>query len=508
MKIAMELGMLEVELAGAPLGPVDANRLAGVTVHQRLAMPAQLELVFQGVGPEFAGRAALLVGLSAGVRSEPAGAELFAGDITAVEHVHTADGGLEVRVRAYDRLHRLRKRQSVRDFADLTIADLARRLVERDGLPVEAREEGPRRSRVVQWRQSDLALLADLAGAAGLYFTLACGRLELFTLAGTGQPVVLRLGSELLEAVLELNGDDPVDEVTALGWDPTTGRRFEETAAEVRSGRTAAARVPGGELTDAPVRTLPNLAARDAEPVRAAARAGLDRAAGRAVTARGIAQGHAGIRPGAKVRLDGVAATFAGEYVVTEAVHTFDTERGYLTRFGSEPPPPIMPAALPAVAPGLVERVDDPEGFGRVTVALPTLPSVTTDWLRVLLPAVGSGKGFIALPAPGDEVLVLFPGGDPAAGIVLGGLATADDPSDFGVENDRVSRYVWRTRHGETVELDEGRERIQLRTPNGSAVTIGSDRLSIVAATDLELAAPGRTITIRAKAVDFERAES
>ena len=53
---------------------------------------------------------------------------LFEGEVTAVEHVFGADGGREVRVRAYDLSHRLRKRQQVRGHVHITARGLAEEL--------------------------------------------------------------------------------------------------------------------------------------------------------------------------------------------------------------------------------------------------------------------------------------------------------------------------------------------------------------------------------------------
>jgi phage baseplate assembly protein V len=501
------MGPLEVRLAGAPLDAADAGLLVGLTLRQRLSMPAQLELVFADPDGELADRALVMLGLSAGVRGDPDNALLFEGDVTAVEHRHLADGGREVRVRGYDVLHRLRKRQTVRAWSDLNLADLAGELAGVVGLSLDARESGPSRHQIVQWTQSDLALLVEATAGAGLFFAAAGDRLGLFSLAGAGDPVTLRLGEELLEADVELNGDEAVEAVTGVGWDPQTGQRFEETARDARSGRTSGARVPVADLGGGS-RTVPNVIAREPETVQGVAQACLDRARGRHVVVRGVAEGHAGIRPGAKVRLERVALAFEGEYVVTEATHHFDAERGYLTRFTTEPPRPTMPSDVATAAPGTVERVDDPDDRGRVLVSLPTLPSVETGWLRVLLPAVGEEAGLIALPSVGDEVLVLFPGGDPSAGVVLGGLSSGENPPAFGVVDGAVGQYRWRTREGEEIELDQSGHRIQVRTPNGSAITLAEDRLTIHAATDMEISAPGRTIAIRAKAVDFERAEA
>jgi len=430
--------------------------------------------------------------------------------VTAVELGYGADAGLEVRVRAYDALHHLRKRQSVRGFADLELSDLAGRLVGPIGLSVNARDAGARRRQLVQWRQSDLALLSDTAAAAGLYFFSTADSLELFPLSGAGGAAIdLRLGDELYEAAFEINGDEAVDAISAVAWDPTTGRRFEESAGEARSGRTAGARVAVADLGGEPTRIVANVVARDAADARALAQGGLDRVVAGRVVLRGVAAGHAGIRPGASVGIGLVAPAFTGEYLVTEAVHSLDAERGYLTAFNTAPPASAPGAGIaPVLAPGIVERVDDPDERGRVAVSLPTFPSIETEWMRVLLPAVGPRAGLVALPAKGDEVLVVFPSGDLSAGVVLGGLFAGDEPHDFGVVKGAVRRYSWRTREGQRVELDEANHRLRLAIPNGTAITLGRERLSIHSATDLEIAAPGRTIVIKAKAVDFQRAES
>jgi phage protein D/phage baseplate assembly protein gpV len=509
VKAATAVGRLEVELSGSPLTEEETGRLAAITVRQRLSMPAQLELLFQGVDADLAGKAAVLVGLSAEVRGDPDRATLFKGDVTAVEFSYGPDGGLDVRVRAYDPLHRLRKRQSVRGFADLNVADLARQLAGAVGLSVKAKDSGHARPQVVQWRQSDLGLLTEAAAAAGLYFAATPDSLELFSLSGgNGTAVELRMGDELFEAGFEINGDDAVDSIEAVGWDPTTGQRFEESATSARSRRTAGARVPLGDLGGETKRTLANVVAREADDVRAAAQSSLDRAVASHVVLRGVAAGHAGIRPGATISVEQVAPSFTGEYQVTEALHAIDAERGYLTSFSTAPPPIVDAPSWAVLAPGIVEKVDDPKGLGRVAVSLPTMPSVETEWMRVLLPGVGEKAGLITLPNKGDEVLVVFPSGDIGAGVVLGGLFAGDNPPEFGVVNKKVQRYTWRTQQGQRIELDEANRRIRLMIPNGTAITLGRDQVSILSKTDLEIAAPGKNIVIKAKAVDFQRADA
>ena len=160
-----------------------------------------------------------------------------------------------------------------------------------------------------------------------------------------------------------------------------------------------------------------------------------------------------------------------------------------------------MPAAV--IAQGVVSQVDDPDKQGRVTVKLPGYQKIETGWMRVMLPAAGQQKGFVALPDEEDEVLVVFPDGDPAVGVVLGGLFGTDGVPDTGISGARVKRYCWRSPQGHYIEIDDEKDRITVTHENGSMVRLGKNKFTITSATDLEIKASGKSITITAGSVDF-----
>jgi len=512
------LGAISIDVAGAALRPEDAQCLAGVSVRQVLSLPSQCELVFHGTGDEFGDRASLLAGLTMEVAYD--GSTVFKGEITAIEHAYTPDGAREIRLRAYDPLHRLRKRQPVEIRNDVDAGELCRQFASDIGLDADVAESGPRWPKLAQWYQTDLDLLAETARRAGLFFTAWDGAVHLFTLEGFGDAVGLRLGDDLLEATFEVNADRAWSEVAASGWDPTTGARFTATAGSPRSGREVDARVAMSDVGGEDRRTLVNALVPAGDHVDAEAQGALDCAAANAVTVHGVASGHPELHPGGRVDLSGVHAKAAGVYVVTEVVHTLDPERGFLSEFSTEVPFRRRPAPVALVAPGVVDRVDDPDSQGRVTVKLPGYSDIETGWMRVILPGAGATKGFVALPDEGDEVLVLMPEGDPAAGIVLGGLFGTADVPDTGIVDRRVRRQSWRSPKGHYVEIDDDKSRLTMTNANGSTICLADDelsiknfndseisfrkdKLSIVAMTDVDITASGKTITITAGAVDF-----
>jgi uncharacterized protein involved in type VI secretion and phage assembly len=169
---------------------------------------------------------------------------------------------------------------------------------------------------------------------------------------------------------------------------------------------------------------------------------------------------------------------------------------------------------------GTVADVADPDRRGRVRVRL---GQGVTGWLRCLTPAGGATGGFVALPEPGDEVIVLWLGEVP---VVLGQLwsdarpvpaahaegAPDPGPSDFGARHARGqpargasgpganARRLWQSRAGHALILDdsEGAGGVQLRDRSGRlllALDAQSERIIVASGRgDLHLRAGGDVV--------------
>ena len=100
----------------------------------------------------------------------------------------------------------------------------------------------------------------------------------------------------------------------------------------------------------------------------------------------------------------------------------------------------------------------------------------------------------------------MFPQGDPAQGIVLGGLygMWTRDEWDWGVDSGVIKRYTMRTPGGQRIRLDDALKTIRLENSDGSFVELSPEKVLLHAARDMDIEAPGRTIIIRAKKVDFQ----
>lgn len=507
-----------------PLPQSAAATLAEVRIQQRLSLPTLCEVTFQDPPALLADANHLTPGtwlrLAVEQRPEPV---LFAGEVTAVQYRYGPSQTRVLSVRAYDRLHRLRKRQPVCTHLSTTPVDLARELTADLDLAVEAEDDGPVTPQHIQWRQSDLELLSEATAAAGLYFIVDDQALHLFSLKGRGETLTLTYGEELIEADVEINADPACRAVQTLAWDPTLAEIRDGSADTPRSGRETPFALDLAALGATAPRVLADRVLPSHAGAAALAQAELDRRFSSEIELRATTTGDPRLRPGVRIQVQGLAAHLCGHYVLTAVTHSLDRRHGFLTRIDTAPPVCRRSESGTLTTIGLVTTVEDPDGLGRVRVTLPSYAGIETGWLQVLSPGAGSAKGFVLLPDRDDLVLVLLPGADPAQGIVLGGLYGAKGPPDTGIADGKVRRFTLLTPGGQRIQLDEEKQSLRLESGrgdfmqlspgrarlgnnSGSLLELSRDTLKILATGDLDIAAPGRAVTIRGASIDFEQA--
>lgn len=522
MSVLVSLPRTVVDLDGAPLTADTARTLGEVRVQQRLSLPSLCELTFVDPDRSFIERASSLPGAFLRIGIDSAARALFGGQITAVEFEHGPAGGAILRVRAYDVLHQLRKRQPVRRHTRVTLKSLASELTADLGLAIDAAETGPEWDTLLQFRQSDLDLMTEVAARAGLYFTLRGETLHLITLEGMGAEVPLALGRSLLEARVKVTGETVCRSVETLGWDPWLAETRRGAASGARSGRRISAEVPPTRLGTTGVCTLTDATVQSDSQASGLSQAELDRRMAGEVSLRGVAEGNPDLRPGALIAVTGLVPSLEGRYVLTAVNHRVDRHRGYLSEIDTMPPHPHGQKRSTQSTMGLVTRVDDPEGLGRVRVSFPSYQGIESDWLEVLTPGAGSKKGLVSLPDVGDRVLLLTSADDPCQAVVLGGLYGKSGPPDSGVDGGAVKRYTFVTPGGQRVQLDDDKRRVRVQSSSGHSLELAPGRARLVASTgsyveladkavrihaaaDIEIEAPGNSVTIRGESIDFKR---
>lgn len=505
MNPLLSLPEVVIEFDGSALPTEDLQALSEVLVQQRLSLPTLCELSFLATAGALTGVAQIMPGAALRVMVAGQSEPLFVGQVTAVEHGYTPEHGREIRVRGYDLLHQLRKRQTVRAHVQVTMRDLAREMVADLGLTVQATEPGPLWPQLVQHRQSDFELLQEIAEKCGLYLTARGTVLHLLTLQGIGEAVPLSLGDTLLEARIEINADTPYHSVSAAGWDSARLEIHKGQASQARVGRTVAAKLVPARVGGSGKRELVDESILSDAHATGIAQAELDLRVAREVTLWGVAAGDTRLRPGTPVDVTGVAETITGCYVLSAITHTINAQQGFLSELSSTPPSPRVRMRSSVGVPGVVTQIDDPDKLGRVRVSLPTYGDVETDWIPILSAGAGVNKGLMIFPDKGDHVLVLLAHEDPGQGVVLGNLYTTDKPPDVGIEGGSVRRYTVQTPGGQRVQMDDGKQTMRLENSDGSYCELAPHKVRLHAAAELEIEAPGQRIVIRGKNIDFER---
>ncbi len=162
------------------------------------------------------------------------------------------------------------------------------------------------------------------------------------------------------------------------------------------------------------------------------------------------------------------------------------------------------------VFPATVTDIKDPDGIGRVKVALPWAADTGNDrydtWARVATLMGGNKRGSWFVPDVDDEVLVSFEGGDVRRPFVLGGLWNGSDaPPESMDGGGRNFKKVLRSRNGVKITLDDqdGQEKLILETPGGQKITMkdGPGAVEVVDSNgnSIKLETSGITITAAAK---------
>ena len=488
----------QVWLAGNPLDAETLRTLGPLRIRREASAPALAELELDrttglpACGPGTAVRVAIL-------DATP----IFDGEVVAVSHRLSADGQHRVRLRCFDRSHRLRQTSGITAHLAVTAAGLATDLAGRHGLDAQADESGPEWPRVIQRGESDLALLSRVAADAALWWQLDGSTLRLRPWTG-GEEHTVTWGLDLLEAVVDADATARPQAVRTLAWDPVLREAFDAAAARSEAG------VPGG--TDDPfdggdavlgARVLPTGA-----HAEAVARSELDHHRAAALTVRAVVTGAPYWRPGCRLRIADQPGEVAGPYLLSAVEHVLDAVSGYVCVLSSAPPP--RPEAPEAGAAGFtlaeVVEVGDPDGAGRVRVSFPALDAAESEWLPVLSLGAGESKGLLCQPDAGDTVVVLHALADPGRGVVLGGLYARHLPEDAaGVAGSGVRRFGWATSGGQRVLLDRDGDAVRISNGAGTTIELAERAVRLHAKADLTIEAPGHRLVLRADTVDFER---
>lgn len=156
-----------------------------------------------------------------------------------------------------------------------------------------------------------------------------------------------------------------------------------------------------------------------------------------------------------------------------------------------------------------VVSVADPDSKARVQVQVMGADpgKLAPIWARVAVPFAGNNRGAFLIPDVGDEVLVVFIGGDPRFPVVVGALWNGGSSVPETIGGDRIDRWTLTGKNGTRIAIVEaaaGQEKVEIETPLGNKATLtdaagGSLKLETTTGTSVTLDTKGVAVTTGGK---------
>jgi phage protein D len=510
-----------VEIAGSPLSADVAPLLAMAFVDDSQRLPDMFLLRFRDPNRIVLSKSNAEVGAEVKISVLTAASSspelLIHGEITAVEAEFDSSGTFTV-VRGYDPGHRLFRGRRTASYVQMTAADIARAVAQRAGLTVgTVTSTTTVFPHVSQAGQTDWELLQQLARDSGFEVAVRNGMFSFTAPASAAEapaagartasdPLVLRLGTDLLRFRSVLTSAQQVAKVEVRGWDIASKKALTGTAEPATQSAELPTVTPAdlAETFDSGTYVSSDVPYRSQAEVDEAARSLAEEIAATFAEFEGVARGNPQLRAGSAISVDGLGEPFDGKYTITTSRHRFDPSTGYTTALsvtgrqdrsllglasggGRSAPAPA------GVVTAQVSDIADPEHQGRVRLTFPWLDDdYVSDWARTVHTGAGKGRGWTVLPEVGDEVAVCFDRQFDRP-IVLGGLYNGvDTPPTGGPDlvdsgSGAVNRRSLVSRLGHRIELLD-----QDGKTEGIRMTTKDEKLKLV------LDSVGTTVTVHA----------
>lgn len=253
---------------------------------------------------------------------------IFKGEIVGIEPQQSPSGACVI-VRAFNRQHRLQEGRKTRTFVEVTDADIVERIAREHELePLAVGDLAQRYDVVVQTQQTDWEFLRERAAHIG-YEVSVDGSTLVFRPHEDQPPIVLARRPEggdarLRQFLARLSSAASVQQVEVRGWDPPRQQRFVGTA----TAPTILLVPPESDPDQVPpfgrlVEIEEEVPLTSAEHAAAVAWATLEQLTADRTSGEAASRGHAKLRAGIVVTIDGVDPRFDGRYFVQAASHRF-----------------------------------------------------------------------------------------------------------------------------------------------------------------------------------------
>lgn len=260
------------------------------------------------------------------------------GEITGLEPEFSAVRRPTLRVRGYDRRHRLMRGVQTRTFVKMKDSDIARQIAGEAKLTPDVVDTKVIHDYLFQANQTNMEFLQERARSIHYELIVDDRTLRFRPVATKEQEAItLTMERDLLEFYPRLTSFQQVSSVTVRGWNPKQKQKIEGRAGagdeESRMGGehsdTGTAPTAFGQhvtmLVDRPV-----LSQEEADQM---AKSRYKTIGLSLMTGDGVCWGRTDLIPGTVIKVEGAGKRFGGHYYVTSVLHRYSAQRGYRTHF-------------------------------------------------------------------------------------------------------------------------------------------------------------------------------
>jgi phage protein D len=519
--------------------------LSSIEVDQSLLLPdtfsVRLNDNFDGSQFEYTDGSTFAIGkaveISAYAEGQEEKGDLIKGEITAIDIEYPLDGGTIILVRGYNKAHRLQRGRKNDTFLQQTDSDIVKKIASQCGLQADVDATSYKHEHVIQHNQTDMEFLQDRARCNGYFMYIKDNKLYFKKPDGVGntqnQPVLKR-GENLMEFQVRMTTGEQVNKGVVHDWDENTKKAIQEEVTSPSSRLKADIGLDkwGGDAAKAAFNkeaseVVDDLPVGTPDEAKAIAQSVIDERFSAFLQAEGTCDGNPAVSPGTKVKIENVGTRFSGSYLITRAVHRYDQEKGYITRFeisghrantlGQLLTSNGNGGGRHGVVIGKVTNLNDPDKLGRVKVQYPAIfaktgsDGVESGWARLVTPMAGPERGIEFIPEINDEVLVAFEHDDINYPFILGSLWSKVDKPPLiseAVGDKTVNKRIIKSRSGHTIILDDtdNEEKISIvdKTAKNS-VEINSKDNAITINSEADITIEGKAnLTLKGKTILIE----
>ncbi|BFU95608.1 MAG: hypothetical protein NTNFB02_23300 [Nitrospira sp.] len=263
------------------------------------------------------------------------------GEITGLEPEFSAAHRPALRVRGYDRRHRLMRGVQTRTFVKMKDSDIAQQIAGEANLTPDVADTKITHEYLFQANQTNMEFLQERARSIQYELIVDDKTLRFRPVSNKEREVVtLTMEHDLLEFCPRLTSFQQVSTVTVRGWNPKEKREIVGRAgAGDEESRMGGERSDTGTTPTAFGRQVAMLANRSVltqEEADQLAKSRYKTLGLSLVTGDGVCWGRTDLLPGTVIKVEGAGKRFGGQYYLTSVLHRYSPQRGYRTHFEFE----------------------------------------------------------------------------------------------------------------------------------------------------------------------------